>query len=159
MNKIKFIAIFCLLASCNGKETSTIQDMIDGKHIDGKVVETKFLRDVTAKDSVKYYEREFLKMLTSDLYPPAVETIEQAINYAENPPTFEWSKKEPSPKYKTDIIFFGVIKKEIEKYSEMENKLLGKVFETTIKIDGQAFPEKMDICLTPDLEKVLGAIK
>lgn len=155
MNKIKFLILITLLTSCKKKEDTTIQKFISEKHIDGKVVETKFLKNITPNDSVNYYQMEFLKLKTDDLYAPVVTNLEEAIKFCKRRIEFEQREGVLNSKYNSDIILFEIIKREKDKYSSMNKKILGGIYETTVKIDGESFPRKMKILLSPDLDKVL----
>ena len=161
MNKIKFLILILiiLLTSCEKKEDTTIQKFISEKHIDGKVIETKFLKNITSNDSVDYYQMEYLKLRTDDLYAPVVTNLEEAVKFCRRRIEFEKKAGVLNSKYNSDIILFEAIKKEKDKYSSMNNKILGGIYETTVKINGESFPRKMNVLLSPNLDNVLQITK
>lgn len=155
MNKIYFLILAIIVISCGKKEDLTIQKFISQKHIDGEVIETIYLKDITPKDSVDYFHMEFLKLRTDDLYAPSVTNLEQAIEYCKLRIKHKSKISISNPKYRSDQVLFEVIKRNKDKYSSMEEKILGKIYETTIKIEGESFPRKMNISLSPNLDRVL----
>lgn len=173
---MKTFAIICLaflLVRC-ANDTSTINNFLSDNHIDGKVVENVFIKNVTALDSMNYYRYEFMKIV-DDSYPPKyAKSIEAAISYKDERlkmnKIFDSIKKKTGTKefdfilndkinndykYASDKIILEVIKREKDKYESFGNKILCKLYRTTIKIDGIPFPKRIEIALSNDDSKVL----
>jgi len=165
MKKIIFIILLLSIYSCENKskEQKTIQKYIDNKHISGEVVETTFIKNITSMDSVNYYQMEFLKFRSENegSYNDDVRTLEQSIEFCKM--RLELNKevgfKIGSGNYRSDLIIFELIKEESDKYSEMNNRILGKMYDVIIKLEGEPYPLITIFCLTTDLSKVTNVIK
>jgi len=158
MNRISLLILIVLLYSCKSTppEQTTIQNFIDKNHIDAKVVEVSFVKNITAKDSVDYYHIEYLKLRNDNNYAPSVNNLEQAIDYCnlriDNNLTNGYH-------YGTDLIFFEIIKKEKDKYLNLREKELAKQFKAILKIKGNPYPETTNFLLSNDLKKILKIIE
>ena len=154
MKSIKLLIFTLLFISCHLKseEHSAIQKFLNKNHIDAKVVETSFVKDITAKDSVDYYIYEYFRIAGNEYGNRDLEGTIWNINRLKEFNASDYKKD-------MDLILFEFIKKEKDKYTAMEDVVLGKLYKGIIKVEGNPYPENINFCLSNDLKSVVRIVE